>query len=102
MLKLIAASSNRRSLMLVVLEMGLIMAAVAASAAVRLGFEQGRTLLVFGDGFLKAALIVAVCQASLYFADLYDLRRITDHRDLFVRIIQGLGATSFLLAAVYF
>src|SRR5436190_10518439 len=102
MLKLIAAASNRRSAMLIVFESALIMAAVAGSAAARLGFEQGRTLFIFGNGFLKAALIAAVCQASLYFADLYDLRRIGDHRDLFIRIIQGLGATSFLLAALYF
>src|SRR6185295_11730520 len=102
MLKLIAAASNRRSAMLIVFESALIMTAVAGSAAARLGLEQGRTLFVFGDGFLKAALIAAVCQASLYFADLYDLRRIADRRDLFLRIIQGLGATSFLLAAVYF
>ncbi len=102
MLKLLAGTSNRRSVMLIVFESALIMAAVAASAAVRLGVEQGRLLFVVGDGFLKAALIAAVCQCSLYFADLYDLRRIADHRDLFIRIIQGLGATSFLLAAVYF
>ena len=102
MLKLIAAASNRRATMLVVIESALIMAAVAASATVRLGIEEGRLLFVFGDGFLKAAIIAAVCQCSLYFADLYDLRRIADHRDLFVRIIQGLGAASFLLAALYF
>jgi sugar transferase (PEP-CTERM system associated) len=102
MLKLLAATSNRRSVMLIVFESALIMVAVAASAAIRLGVEQGRLLFVVGDGLLKAALIAAVCQCSLYFADLYDLRRITDRRDLFVRIIQGLGVTSFLLAAVYF
>jgi sugar transferase (PEP-CTERM system associated) len=102
MLKMLGAVQNRRSLMLVCFESALIIGAVAASAAVRLGFEQGRLLFVVGDGFLKAALIAAVCQCSLYFADLYDLRRIANHRDLFVRMIQGLGATSFLLAILYF
>ncbi len=102
MLKLIAATANRRSAMLIVFEAALIMTAIAASAAVRLGVEQGRLLFVVGDGVLKAAVIAVVCQGSLYFADLYDLRRIAGHRDLFIRILQALGATSFLLAAVYF
>jgi sugar transferase (PEP-CTERM system associated) len=38
----------------------------------------------------------------LHYADLYDLRTVTDTRDLLVRLIQALGATSFILAAVYF
>src|SRR3954447_5375084 len=101
-MKILTATSNRRSVLLIVFEAVLIIVAVAISAAIRLGGEQGRLLFVVGDGFLKAAFIAAVCQCCLYFADLYDLRRIADHRDLFLRIIQGLGATSFLLAGVYF
>src|SRR6185436_13469923 len=102
MLKMLTATSNRRSVLLIMFEAVLIIFAVAVSATIRLGGEQGRLLFLVGDGFVKAALIAAVCQCCLYFADLYDLRRIADHRDLFLRIIQGLGATSFLLAAVYF
>ena len=101
-MKILTATSNRRSVVLILFEAMLIILAVAISAAIRLGGEEGRLLFVVGDGFLKAAFIAAVCQCCLYFADLYDLRRIADHRDLFLRIIQGLGATSFLLAAVYF
>src|SRR5947208_8244798 len=102
MLKIIAGTPNRRSMLLVVFESALIIGAVAVSVALRVGVEQGRGLLLVGDGFLKAALITAVCQCSLYFADLYDLRRIANYRDLFIRIIQGLGAASFLLAGLYF
>jgi sugar transferase (PEP-CTERM system associated) len=101
-MKILTATSNRRSALLILFEAVLIILAVAISASIRLGSEQGRLLFVVGDGFLKAAFIAAVCQCCLYFADLYDLRRIADHRDLFLRIIQGLGATSFLLAGVYF
>ena len=38
----------------------------------------------------------------LYFADLYNPRVISDRRELFVRTVQALGATSFLLAASYY
>ena len=46
----------------------------------------------------KAALIALVTQLCLYFADLYDFRVITDRRELFVRAVQALGATSLILA----
>ena len=47
-------------------------------------------------------LIVGVCQVCLHYADLYDLRAIVDTRDLLVRLLQALGATSLILAVVYF
>src|ERR1700674_5543186 len=102
MVKLLALTLTRRSAILIVFEFALIVAAVAASAQLRLGFGEARLLFLVEGGFAKAALIAIICQCCLYFADLYDLQRIIDHRDLFVRIIQGLGATSFLLAALYF
>jgi sugar transferase (PEP-CTERM system associated) len=102
MIKLLALTLTRRSAILIVFEFALIVAAVAVSAQLRLGFGEARLLFLVEGGFAKAALIAIICQCCLYFADLYDLQRIIDHRDLFVRIIQGLGATSFLLAALYF
>ena len=53
-------------------------------------------------GVEKALLIAAVSQICLYYADLYDLRLVSDRRELFVRIVQALGAASFILAAIYF
>jgi sugar transferase (PEP-CTERM system associated) len=38
----------------------------------------------------------------LYYGDLYDLRRLGDRRDLFIRIVQALAAASFILAAIYY
>src|SRR5262249_62354419 len=67
----------------------------------------GRGGLVWGlftadDGLMRAVLVAIACQLCLYYADLYDLRSIIDRRDLFIRIVQALGGTSFLLAAAYF
>ncbi len=53
-------------------------------------------------GVEKALLIAAVSQICLYYVDLYDLRIVSDRRELFVRIVQALGAASFILAAFYF
>lgn len=38
----------------------------------------------------------------LYYADLYNPKVISDRRELFVRTVQALGATSFILAALYY
>ena len=43
-----------------------------------------------------------VCQLSLYYADLYDLRGVGSIRDLTARLIEALGVTSLILAGIYF
>src|SRR5690606_20168338 len=43
-----------------------------------------------------------VTQLCLYYADMYNLRRLADRRGTFVRIAQALGAASLLLAGVYY
>jgi hypothetical protein len=45
---------------------------------------------------------VAVTQGCLYYADLYNFRLVADRRELFIRILQAVGSSSFVLAAVYF
>jgi sugar transferase (PEP-CTERM system associated) len=79
----------------------LIVSAVALATFLRLG-EWTWDVLREEGGVEKALLIAAVAQMCLYYLDLYDLRTVSDRRDLFVRIVQALGAASFILAAVYF
>jgi sugar transferase (PEP-CTERM system associated) len=79
----------------------LIVGAVALAAWLRLGADAWLVLTV-EQGFQKAALIAVACQMCLYFADLYNPRVISDRRELFVRTVRALGATSFLLAASYY
>jgi sugar transferase (PEP-CTERM system associated) len=90
-----------RSLTLVVFETALIVAAVAVAAYVRLG-DWAWVILVEENGAAKTLLAAGIAQACLYYADLYDLRLAADRPELFVRIIQALGAASFILAVVYF
>jgi len=102
MLKLLATTLARRTTVLIAFESMLIVGAVALGAWIRVGGSQAYLLLQNEQGWEKAVFIAVVCQCCLYFADLYDLPRIKDRRDLFVRISRGVGTTSLVLAAFYF
>ena len=90
-----------RRLLLVAFETLLIVGAVSAAAYIRLG-QWGWDELVYDNGIWKTLLIAGVAQTCLYYADLYNLKIVSDRRELLIRIVQALGAASFILAAVYF
>ncbi len=94
-------SSNWRPFVLIAGETCLLIGAVAVASYVRLGSDIWR-VLQDENGLWKALLIVGVCQLSLYYADLYDLRGLNSVRDLTARLIEALGVTSLILAAIYF
>jgi sugar transferase (PEP-CTERM system associated) len=79
----------------------LIFGAVGVAAWFMTG-ETSLTELIRRDRVLRAGLIAFICQACLYYSDLYDFRAMTDRREMFISIVQALGAASFLLALVYF
>jgi len=101
MIRLLMHRLTGRSVALVLFETVLIISAVGVAAYIRLG-EWAWQIFVEEHGVPKALLIAGVCQVCLYYADLYDLRLVSDRRELFVRIVQALGAASFILAAIYF
>ena len=51
---------------------------------------------------LKALLITMVCQASLYYNDLYDLKIADTFSEIGIRLLQALGFASIFLAGVYY
>jgi sugar transferase (PEP-CTERM system associated) len=55
------------------------------------------------DGLLvlKILLVTAVCQACLYYNDLYDFKVSTNFNELGVRLMQALGFAAIFLAFVY-
>ena len=101
MIRLLLHRLTTRVTALVVLETLLIVSAVAMAAYARLG-AAGWDLLVTENGLFKMLLVAAVCQTSLYYADLYNLRLMSDRRELFVGIVYALGSASFILATLYF
>jgi sugar transferase (PEP-CTERM system associated) len=101
MIRLLMRRFTARSVALVVFETLLIIAAVGAAAYVRLG-DVAWDILWFEGGLGKALLIAGISQLCLYYADLYDLRIVSDRRELFIRIIEALGFASMIVAAIYF
>lgn len=92
--------SLARTASVVLFETVLILGLVALATWIRLGNDAWDTYIL-NDGIWKALLVTVVTQGCLYFADLYDPRRIADRRELFIRILQALGAASFILALIY-
>jgi sugar transferase (PEP-CTERM system associated) len=90
-----------RSFTLVVFETLLILSAVAVAAYAVLG-EWVWVVFVKENGLTKTLIVAGVTQGCLYYADLYDLKRLADRRELFLRVAQALGAAALILAVVYY
>jgi sugar transferase (PEP-CTERM system associated) len=101
MLRVLAQRLSARSLTLIVFETALIVSAVALAAYARLGVLAW-DVAFYENGIAKALLVAGVTQACLYYTDLYDLRLLTDRREVSTRIAQALSSASFILAALYF
>jgi sugar transferase (PEP-CTERM system associated) len=50
---------------------------------------------------LKILLITVVCQASLYYNDLYEFKISENYKELGIRLVQALGSAAIFLAFVY-
>ena len=61
----------------------------------------GNSSLFYHGLFLKALLITAICQACLFYNDLYDLKITDTLVELGIRLLQALGAAAILLAIIY-
>lgn len=101
MAKILRHRVSWRLILLIACESALIVEAVVFAAWLRLG-SAAWDLMANENGWWKSVLIAVVCQLCLYYSDLYDLRVVGDRRELFVRAIQSLGASSLILAALYY
>ncbi len=52
--------------------------------------------------FMKISLITFICQACLYYNDLYDFEIASSIIEVGIRLLQALGVTSIALAIIYF
>ena len=100
-MRLLTLKLRTRSLTLIGCETALIVFAVTAAAYIRLG-PRAWEVFAYENGLRKALLIAATAQACLYYADLYDLRLLSDRREVFIRILNALASASLILAAVYY
>lgn len=97
-----AVQLSTRTPVLLMLETAMIVLAVTLAAWVRLGPAEGLAVVTTLGGLAKAGVVAAICQLCLFFADMYDLRVVADRRELFVRLLRSLAATTIILAVVYF
>jgi sugar transferase (PEP-CTERM system associated) len=99
--KILQQRLSWRSVLLIACETVLIIEVVAMAAWLRLGSDAWALFATWG-GAARVGLIAGICQVSLYYMDLYDLRVVADRRELFVRALQSLGASSVFLAVLYY
>jgi len=99
--QIVIGNTNARLNALVLVEHILIVLAVIAAAILRFGLPNW-TPTAFADLVWRAFLIAAVLQVCLHYCDLYDLRTLTDRRDLLTGLLQALGAASVILALLYY
>jgi sugar transferase (PEP-CTERM system associated) len=101
MLTFLMQSINARATMLIGLESILIVGSLILGTMLVAGGQEAWSIVGTPAGFLRLALVAVVCQACLYYTDLYDLRIIANRRELFARTFHSLAAASIILAAVY-
>jgi sugar transferase (PEP-CTERM system associated) len=89
-----------RSVVLISGETILLATAVVASS-VMIGGSDAWQALAAPFALMRVLLIVLVCQMCLHYVDLYDLRTITTTRDVAVRLMRALGASSLILGLAY-
>lgn len=101
MVRLAIAGTHYRMFALVLVEHAVIVLSVLVAAAIRLGLPDAPKLY-FEDLVWRASLIAGVLQVSLHYCDLYDLRILTDRRDLITGLLRAIGAASLVLAFLYY
>jgi len=89
-----------RNLLFVIGEGALIYAAVLMAAFLRL--DSAHASFLSGEVLAKALLIMVVCQACLYYNELYDLKVTDTPLELGFRLTKAMGIASILLALVYY
>jgi sugar transferase (PEP-CTERM system associated) len=91
-------SFGPRTALLIGVEYALIVLSIWTAAVARLGYSE----LTLGGVLWRASLIAVVLHVCLHCVDLYDLRTLTDRRDLVTRLLRALGAASLILALLYY
>jgi len=101
MIRVLNQYFSGRVFILIASENFLILSGIWVSLAIhtgslRLSAEQYPGLL------WRVVLVTLLCQLCMYYADVYDLRKMTSRLELGVRIAQAIGAAAILIALLFF
>jgi sugar transferase (PEP-CTERM system associated) len=101
-MKILSGTSlTLRTTALIVSEHVLMVLAVVVAAVIRLTPEGVNAPLLMGV-LWRGSLIALVLQVCLYFCDLYNFRTLSDRRSAAVALLRALGASSLVLALLYY
>jgi len=101
MLKIGSHQVPTRTLLLVGVDVGTIVAALLLTFAVRFRLTAAHEYLDEGV-WAKIGLVTVVCWLALYFSDLYDFNAVRRRATLLVHVMQALGAGCVILSLAYF
>jgi sugar transferase (PEP-CTERM system associated) len=92
-----------KALFLVVSDSCLIAFGILLAATIRFHEVEGLTAYLSSrESAIRFGLVLLVCQAAVYYYDLYDFQVVGRRTMLFVQSLQALGVSCLVLGAVYF
>lgn len=92
-------------LLLVAIDCVLIAAGLLIATVVRFSVSQYGPVIEYlasSKALFRFLLIIAVCEVSLYFNDLYDFRLMNTRTEIFVRLLQAFGIACLALSVCYY
>jgi sugar transferase (PEP-CTERM system associated) len=101
LIRLFNAYFPTRTIVLGVSEALLVTTAFMLATFLWLGILQANFVLVYENGLVKVALIVAVLIFCMYYFDLYDSIVLSNRREIATRMVQVLGTACIVLALLY-
>jgi len=101
MLKIFHIYFPVRNILFILVEGGLIYLSLIIAALLRFRWQIPETEFVYTI-WARVLVVTLVCQISLYYHELYEIKRAEKIFDLSVRIIQALGAACIMLAGIYY
>lgn len=90
-----------RNILFILGEGALIYLSLIIAALLRFRWQIPETEFVYTI-WARVLVVTLVCQISLYYHELYEIKRAQKIFDLSVRIIQALGAACIILAGIYY
>lgn len=99
-IRLFNAYFSSRTLLLALSEAFVVALAFTISCIFWLG-RDADVFLNYEGGFTKITLITAVFMVCMYYGDLYDSLILTNRREVIIRLIQGSGVGTLVVAALY-
>jgi sugar transferase (PEP-CTERM system associated) len=102
LIRFLNAYFPKRTFFLGLSEACLVTFAFLAATVARLGTVNASIVLSDEQGLLKIAVVSTPFILCMYYFDLYDSSILGNRREVVTRLVQVLGATSILLAVIYY